>query len=132
MPAAEPLPKPESAAIQGRWEIVSVSGGWKPKSITGLHVVITPDLIKFYYGNIRAFGMSYKIDPSRNPRALDMIRNEKGKPVVQLGTYQLAGDTLKVCVEAAGKPRPPKAFLGDGASATSWVFKRSRVAVAAR
>ena len=33
---------------------------------------------------------------------------DPGKPIVQLAIYSLDGDELKVCLEAAGKPRPTK------------------------
>jgi hypothetical protein len=49
---------------------------------------------------------------------------DPGKPIVQLAIYSLDGDELKVCLEAAGKPRPTKFVSKAGDTSVVWVLKR--------
>ena len=52
-------------------------------------------------------GGTFKIDATKTPKTMDITAVEgqnKGKTV--LAIYELSGDTLKVCYDAKGGPRP--------------------------
>jgi len=111
---------PPDESLQGKWNIVSMPPGWK--RVPGVHVEVTPDTAKVYMGAIRTTQLRYTIDPAQ--KAIDATRVENGKTVVQLGTYRLFGETLKVSVSAPGKPRPGSPDASDG-GAMPWVFRRT-------
>jgi hypothetical protein len=50
---------------------------------------------------------------------------DPGKPIVQLAIYALDGDDLKLCLEAAGKPRPTRFESKKGDTTVMWVLKRA-------
>jgi hypothetical protein len=43
-----------------------------------------------------------------------------------LAIYALDGDELKLCLEAAGKPRPTKFESKPGDTTVVWVLKRAK------
>ena len=52
-------------------------------------------------------GTRIELDPSRDPRAIDVIPDggkDRGERV--LGIYKLEDDRLTICMAAPGKPRP--------------------------
>ena len=58
-----------------------------------------------------------------DPAAIDYVNLHGGvKGKAQAGIYELAGDSLKICMAAPGQPRP-KTFEShpkDGGSYTRW------------
>lgn len=65
----------------------------------------------------------FTLDRSTRPHAVDYVNLEgaqTGKP--QAGIFELAGDTLRVCLAAPGRPRPGDftSAAGDGRSLTTW------------
>ena len=114
--------------IQGTWEIVSSIDGGRPQStdeLADIRVSITADLFVFQKGTEKLTGFHYTLDPSKKPRAIDTSHElDPGKPIVELGIYSLEGDTLKLCLEAVGKPRPTALESGAGESTHSFVLKR--------
>ncbi|HYV39250.1 MAG TPA: TIGR03067 domain-containing protein [Gemmataceae bacterium] len=58
-----------------------------------------------------------KLDPSKNPKTLDATVTEgEGKGTIQLGIYEMMGDSLRACFDRQGKSRPTefKANAGSG------------------
>jgi uncharacterized protein (TIGR03067 family) len=123
-------PKTDKELIQGTWVIVSAKeGGRDTPEPRGTRIIITADLLTFQPKNAQSekdtLGLSYTLDPTQRPKAIDTSHElEPGKPFIDLGVYSLDGDTLKLCLEAAGKPRPITLESGAGESSVSYVLKR--------
>ncbi len=56
---------------------------------------------------------TFKIDPSKKPRHIDMRvkEGEKFVNMTSLGIYELKGDTLKWCANEPGKDQRPSEFV---------------------
>jgi uncharacterized protein (TIGR03067 family) len=69
-----------------------------------------------------------KIDTTKKPATIDLnIRtgNDKGK--LQLGIFEVNGDTLKLCLAVPGEDKRPTAFASpEGTKAANVVFKRAK------
>ena len=48
------------------------------------------------------------------------------QPIVQLGIYSLEGDSLKLCLEAASRPRPKTLESKEGETTHAFVLKRTK------
>jgi uncharacterized protein (TIGR03067 family) len=123
-------PKTDKELIQGTWEVISaLEGGRKTTEADGLRIIITAGMLtvrpKNAQGEKDTLGLSYTLDPTQQPRAIDTSHElEPGKPFIDLGVYSLDGDTLKLCLAAAGKPRPTTLESKAGDSSNSFVLKR--------
>ncbi len=56
----------------------------------------------------------YKLDPTRSPGEIDVVRQAKGKEVLFLGIYTLQDDRLEVCLAGTGNGRPTAFQHGEG------------------
>ncbi len=71
------------------------------------------------------FRGTHKIDPTKKPRAIDMLCTEgdaKGK--TYLGIYELRNDTRKVCYAEAGEKRPTEFSSKPGSQHILAEFRR--------
>ena len=120
--------KSDHELIQGTWKVVSAQeAGKAPKIPDDLRFVITADTLFIKPGKDDPIGMKYKLDASKKPKAMDTTHEiDPGKPISQLAIYALDGDELKLCLEAAGKPRPTKFESKAGETTIVWVLKRAK------
>jgi uncharacterized protein (TIGR03067 family) len=71
--------------------------------------------------------MKYKLDSTQKPKAIDTTHEiDLGKLILQLGVYSLDGDTLKLRLESAGKPRPAKLETKAKDMSVLFVLKREK------
>jgi uncharacterized protein (TIGR03067 family) len=119
-------PKADGELIQGTWRVVSAEAAGKaPKIPDDLRLVITADTLSIQPGKDDPIRMRYKLDPTQRPKAMDTTHEiDPGKPISQLAIYALDGDELKLCLEAAGKPRPTKFESKAGDTSAVWVLRR--------
>ena len=112
LPATETLgqePQEDKEKIQGTWKIVSFKqiGGKDmapAEALKTVKVVIAADKIVFDFGKGAVDEFSYKLDSSKEPKAIDLVE-KKGKPSLP-GVYSLDGDDLKLCWDPNAKARP--------------------------
>jgi uncharacterized protein (TIGR03067 family) len=120
-----PVPKDETKdaqAIQGTWVVVSAEKeGRATNEINGDKVIFKDGNLTVKTKN-KEEKATYKIDPSKKPRTLD-ITPEKENDVI-LGIYQLEGDTLKICF--AEKAARPTDFNSKGDRRMLIVLKRQK------
>ncbi len=110
--------KSDREAIQGEWLLVAVKRESEPRGVPrGVPPVgaslfkVTADKIITYeikgggFGDFEEVRMDYSLDPSTNPRSIDIWpRGDKGKPLH--GVYSLHGDDLMLHFVSEGEDRP--------------------------
>ena len=126
--AAGEKPKSDHERLQGSWVVVSAeeAGQQRPGDV-GLQAIFTPDILTFQKDKQDPMGMKYSLDSTRKPKAIDTTHEiNPGKPIIQLGVYSLNGDTLKLCLESAGKPRPAKLETKTKDTSILFILKRGK------
>ena len=119
-------PKSDHDLIQGTWKVVSAEEAGNTREVgDNLHFVFTVDTLSMRWADADLIRMKYTLDATRRPKAIDTTHEiDPGKPIVQLGIYSLDGDELKLCLEAAAKPRPAKLESRTGMTSVFLVLKR--------
>lgn len=70
--------------------------------------------------------VTYSIDPTKNPKWLDITFTRDGKRQTCLGCYQLDGDTLKYCLAGIDADRPTEIASKSGSQYGLWVMKKKK------
>jgi uncharacterized protein (TIGR03067 family) len=114
--------------LQGTWRAESVEdNGKKPKAND--HVLIFKgDTFTVQVGDTVDMQGTYKADPSKKPKALDLTFTEGAKEIkgkISLGIYSVKGDTLQWCGAKPGETERPKDFAAPAGSHRMYAtFKR--------
>jgi uncharacterized protein (TIGR03067 family) len=67
------------------------------------------------------------IDPSEHPKAIDLVtRLPRGGSETAVGSYELSGESLKICHDATGKQRPKEFKSAVGSTVVLPVLKRPK------
>jgi uncharacterized protein (TIGR03067 family) len=112
--------------LAGTWIGVSATVDGRPlpdMTVNQLRLTLTADRYKTEKGTEVLFDSTYTVDPSRNPKEINIIGTEgdlAGKAAE--GIYSLEGDTLRICHTMPGKARP-SAFsspAGSGIYLVDW------------
>jgi uncharacterized protein (TIGR03067 family) len=111
--------------LKGTWTCLSatVDGKALPKETTELlGLTLTENRYKTEKGSEVLFDSSYTIDPSEDPKQINMVGTEgdiAGKEAP--GIYSLEKDILRICYVMPGLPRP-KEFQSQAGSKTYLVW----------
>src|SRR5262249_26079164 len=124
LPAEE---KSDQDKIQGKWKIDSGTRGGQPidESRKGTIVAFDGNKMTMTFmrdGQEQKLEMTFKLDPSAKPRAIDVDIN--GKP--GLGIYKLEGDTLTICHGEEGDARPTEFVSKEGSKIAVITLKRTK------
>jgi uncharacterized protein (TIGR03067 family) len=138
---AQPLAGPTARAddaLDGRWEVVELTRGdvagkiLPSEDVTGV-VVFAGDrfwftLESFQFSDPQA-SATVTLDASQSPNHMDLTFTagpDAGKTAK--GVYELAGDTLKVCVPAAAPfdDRPTDFTVPEGSTRMLFVLRKER------
>jgi uncharacterized protein (TIGR03067 family) len=117
--------KNELEKLQGTWSITKVErdGDDLSDQVGGAEMEINGE--KYAAPNIAA---SFKLDPSKNPKAIDISYTEgpaAGQTVK--GIYKLDGDTFTICRALAESGDRPKEFTApSGSGRMLFEFKRKK------
>lgn len=125
--------KKEMAKFQGTWKFISmeVKGQKKPnKDFTKYTVVLKGDQWTVAEGNKIAAKVTFKVDPTKQPKTIDLIDVEKKRLI--RGIYSMEGNLLTVCDRGSEEGERPTAFTTQRDSAGSgfvrFVLKRAKPA----
>jgi RNA polymerase sigma factor (sigma-70 family) len=137
--ASDEPPRSDKEQLQGNWNLVKAE-------LNGVEIPIffqakEGDTVVFAgdkwttksFEFMGAMGFSFKLDPTRNPKAID-LRPLKDANATLLGIYKLDGDDLKICCCQAGVHERPSSFAGYWKAGTYTgliVLKRQREPVGA-
>jgi uncharacterized protein (TIGR03067 family) len=71
------------------------------------------------------FKGSVKLDPTQNPKALDLtVESGPGQVRTMLGVYELDGENYRGCLAAPGKPRPASMTPAPKSGQQAFAFRR--------
>jgi RNA polymerase sigma factor (sigma-70 family) len=111
--------------LQGTWNIDAMGWGGKdlPRELmTGYKFVFAGNKLTWegaigmtsragkITANDGAFPCDFKIDPSQEPKQIDITLHRKNGDGTVLGIYEIKGDTLKVCYYSSNTGRRPTEF----------------------
>ncbi len=102
--------KKDQDQLQGTWTVVLLEekGKKAPEEITKeLSAEIKGDKLAILEKGKVMEELRFKLDPTKKPSEVDftyLTGEDKGK--TELGIYEIAGDTVKFCINDSGKPRP--------------------------
>jgi uncharacterized protein (TIGR03067 family) len=117
----------ESERLQGTWAVVATEYRGRGLSGEGLNsqkVVFDGDAVTFHDAG-KATKLRYKLDPTKEPRAIDFYPLEGKVKGPILGIYELDGDTLRLCWDQEkDKGRPTDFLTRPGSELNLWVLKR--------
>lgn len=117
--------KKDMKLLQGTWIMESFEINGKPlpaEKVKSIKVTIKGDRYSVDLGE-KNFELTFKIDPSKKPKAIDLTMAMGDDKTVTHGIYEVSADTFKICrTTEAGKERPT-AFAGKDGMAYA-VYKR--------
>jgi uncharacterized protein (TIGR03067 family) len=107
--------KKDREALQGAWKVVSSEVGGKDQTeeFKDHLIVFKGDTFALKKGDEVGLKGTFKLDPSKKPRAIDITITEGGegdKGKVLHGIYELGKRTLKWCTSVPGGTDRPKEF----------------------
>ncbi len=109
----------DAKKLQGTWSLTGGEDQGKPvpaEKLQGNLVVIAKGtIIANDKDHKKLYVMTYKLDPSRKPHAIDMtIAEGRDKGKTAKGIYELQGDNLKLCYSIGGdRPATFSTKAGD-------------------
>jgi uncharacterized protein (TIGR03067 family) len=124
-PAAKDTDKEK---LIGTWQVVSVDlqGARRPdEQYKDWTFIVTADRLKVMTGPDNVFhDYQLKIDPAAKPKTMDLIEGEGDTAHTELTIYELDGDDLKLCIDAAGTARPTEYASKAGTALELIILKR--------
>lgn len=113
-PAGEDKAKKDLAQMQGTWimEALEINGkNVGPEQIKDTFLIVKDDEYRTRVKDKLIRGFRLKLDPSKDPKAVDMIQAEPGgtEKIVK-GIYNLDGDRLKIARGLSADQERPQQF----------------------
>jgi uncharacterized protein (TIGR03067 family) len=125
-----PDDKGDVARFAGEWSAVSLvlSGQALPADfLKGFKRVVQGNETTVLNGGQMILKATFTVDASKAPRTIDYtITQGPDKGKMQLGIYEFAGETVKVCLSAPGSDRPTEFASQPGDGRTFGVWKKAQ------
>jgi uncharacterized protein (TIGR03067 family) len=122
----------DAEALQGTWKVVTAEKSGKTQDdATEFVMVFEKDTFTVKRGGDAIIKGTFKLDPSKSPKTIDMTiteaRKEQDKDKEVVGIYQLDKDTLKWCATDPGeKDRPTEFATKEGNRHMFVTFKKEK------
>jgi uncharacterized protein (TIGR03067 family) len=120
--------KKELAKLEGKWTVTAAErDGKADDTLKGAVRVNSGDKYTLAMKGGKPFGGTYKIDPTKKPKTMDMMPTDgRYKDKTLLAIYELDGDTMKVCFAEPGKERPTEFSSKPGSGHVCIIQKREK------
>jgi uncharacterized protein (TIGR03067 family) len=124
--------KKDQEGLQGTWKVVSAERGGKAQDDAKEYtMVFDKDTFTVKKGDELFVKGTFKLDPSKSPKAIDMTvteaKNEENKGKDIHGIYELDKDALKWCAgEVGGTDRPKEFATKEGTKELLVSFKKDK------
>lgn len=122
----------DKSRLQGSWVCVKVEIDGEAHDHGGLaemKQVFEKDTLRFYRGGKHVGDVSFTIDPTTTPKAMDWTYDspERLKGKTRRGIYRLDGDSLTICfnISADRKERPSRFETGSESGLFLHIYKRA-------
>ena len=103
--------KREEEKLAGTWRVTAAKAMGErvpPDQLPKMKLTFKDGKFTVQHGNDKPLEGTYKIDPSKTPKTIDITNRttgpEEGKK--QVGIYELTDNELKICASDASKKRP--------------------------
>ena|ERR1043165_3254450 len=120
----------DAKKMEGNWTIESiVSKGEKPPAdqFKDITMVITGNKIQMKLKDEAVSTVTYKLDAEKKPKQIDLTHVDGDqKDKVEMGIYELDGDTLKISSSDPGEKRPEAFESAAGSKVDYLVLKRKK------
>jgi uncharacterized protein (TIGR03067 family) len=126
--AADDAAEEDLKKLQGEWVLESFNKEGEELPAKALKATMTVKGEPWLYkSDIGEWSTTFKIDPSKTPKTIDMTIGTGKTARRQRGIYKIEGDTLTICRAAGrGDEERPKEFPGDHKGLVLIVWKRAR------
>lgn len=115
--------------LQGNWKLQSFVTNGKEvpaEKIQNIKLTIKGDRYLVDFGK-QKMELTFKIDPTKKLKAIDLINVKDDKKTVTHGIYEVSGDTLRFCRGTeAGQKRPTEFAAKEGSGLAIAVYKRDK------
>lgn len=115
--------------LQGDWVMQAFENNGKPISAEEtkkIKLTIKGDRYMVTIGE-RKLELTFKIDPAKKPKAIDLIMEQGEKKSVTHGIYEVSANTFKVCRPTeAGKERPTEFTTKEGSGLAMSSYQRAK------
>jgi uncharacterized protein (TIGR03067 family) len=123
--AGEPrgqTPDKDKALLKGTWSVITfeVNGKEIPSDQIRRFELIVDEQTMTIKANVQERESTYKLDPKKNPKAIDLIHKDK----VTLGIYQVDEKRLQICLAAEGNKKRPTEFTAPRGSEQTYMKLR--------
>jgi uncharacterized protein (TIGR03067 family) len=128
--AADDAVRKEVAALEGEWLMVSAERDGTPAPadiVRSAKRVSKGDETKVFVQGRLFARAKFTVDPSKSPKTIDYaVAEGQFQGMMQLGIYELNGDSVKYCFADPGKQRPTDFTTRGKSGYTVGIWKRDR------
>jgi uncharacterized protein (TIGR03067 family) len=115
--------------LEGNWSLHSFVANGKEaptETIQTIRLTIKGNRYLVDFGK-QKMELTFKIDPSKKPKSIDLINVKDDKKTVTHGIYEVSADTLKMCRGTeSGQERPTEFAAKEGSKLAVAVYKRDK------
>ena len=103
------------ASLQGEWQCMSAeSADWSAtETESKAHKLTVKGNKASHLNGAKIEEATIKLNPSENPRTIDMSVLTNPKGAMLLGIYAIENDTLRICIGGFGEKRPTEFKSGE-------------------